>query len=468
MNTKTNLAIIVFIAAALGTGCAIVRPTNPFEEIAPLASSSNKIAMQSRGLSASDTLSLHRAIEIALASNPEIAATRWDAEAARARLDLAAAGRLPALDAVGAYTYNLDEQRLLPIRRPGDPTVLSREIVSGDLVLTLPLFTGGRLTSQVRAADFSLQAATHRAARNREEIIFNVSSVFFAILSRERVVAALEFSRTTLEKHLERVDALVAARKAAPVDRLRTEVRLADVTQRLAKEKNTLAVMRRMLVNLLGIECPVDSLSLRGSLETDLDGEIPDMSAALTAALERRRDYLSAQASLQSQARLLDAARASYWPSISLFGSYGTRWATGKIDGTGKNPDDIGRIGIALGIPLFEGGRIGAAVGAQKATLAAARERLRKLELQIRLEVETALFGLQSARERIEATRKAVDQARESLRIEQKRYELGKGTIVDVLDAQTALLDSETNYFQALADFHTARAQLKLATGEEQ
>lgn len=467
MDSKKMLLIAILLAAALGSGCAVVRPTDPFTEV---GSSSNpaKRAADVRGLSPRDTLSLHRAIEIALASNPEVAAARWDAEAARARLDIAAAGRLPTLDAVGTYTYNLDEQRLLPVRRQGDPTILSREIVSGDLVLSMPLFTGGRLMNQVRAADFSSQAAMHRAARSREELVFNVSSVFFGILSQQHVVSALDFSRVTLERHLARVDALVAARKAAVVDRMRTEVRLADVTQRLVKERNTLAVMRRMLTNLLGSECPVDSLSLQGNLETDLEGAVPDMGTTVTAALERRHDYLSAQAALQAQARLVDAARASYWPSISLLGSYGARWATGTIDGTGENPDDIGRIGLVLGIPLFEGGRIGATVGAQRAGLAAARERLRKFELQIRLDVETALLGLQSARERIEATRKAVDQARESLRIEQERYELGKGAIVDVLDAQAALLESETNYFRVLADFHTAWAQLKLATGEEQ
>jgi outer membrane protein TolC len=423
--------------------------------------------MKELRFSPGDSLDLTRAIEIALASNPDVAAARWSAEAARARFDIAAAGRLPTLDAVGGYTYNLDEQRLLPVRQQGDPTILGREIVSGDLVVSMPLFTGGRLVSQVRAADFLRQSADHQAARSREELVFNVSSVFFGILSQERLVLALEFSRGTLERHLARVDALVAARKAAPVDRMRTEVRLADVAQRLVRERNVLAVMRRVLVNLLAVHCSGDSLSLRGNLEMGLEAAIPDAGTTVAMALERRSDYLSARAALESQARLVDAARAAYWPNVSLIASYGGRWATGTVAGTGNNPDDIGRVGLVFGIPLFEGGRIGAAVQAQRAELAAARELLRKFEMQIRLDVETALLGLQSSRERIEAMQKAVDQARESLRIEQQKYELGKGAIVDVLDAQAALLESETNYYRALADFHTAWAQLRLAEGDE-
>jgi outer membrane protein TolC len=108
-----------------------------------------------------------------------------------------------------------------------------------------------------------------------------------------------------------------------------------------------------------------------------------------------------------------------------------------------------------------------ARISDQRAKLAAAQERLRKLELQIRLDVETALLNVNSSWERIEVTQKAIDQAMESFRIERLKYDLGKGAIVDVLDAQSALLESQTNYYRALADFHTAMAQLRLAMGEE-
>lgn len=463
-----NRMAMVGLLVVLSMGCAVTRPTDPFSNVGSTRDRSKRAeAVDPVLFSPVDSLSLSRAVEIALASNPEVAAARSDAEAALARYHIVAADRRPTLGAVGSFMYNLDAQRLLPVRRAGDPTILGEQIVSTDLVVMMPLFTGGRLVNEVRAADFLRQSAAHQAARTRAELVFNVSSMFFGILAQERMVAALDFSRETLERHLSRVDGLVAARKAAAVDRMRTEVRLADVTQRAVKERNVLAVMHRMLANLMGVECSADSFFLRGNLDMDLDAAVPDEDTTIAAALESRDDYLSARAALQSRARLVDAARAGYWPSVSLFGTYGARWAVGSFEGTANNPDDIGRLGLVFGVPLFEGGRIGAEVQARRAELRAAQERLRKFELQVRLEVETALLGLRSSRERIEATRKAVEQARESLRIEQQKYELGKGAIVDVLDAQAALLDSETNYYRALADFHTAGAQLKLAKGEE-
>jgi len=131
-----------------------------------------------------------------------------------------------------------------------------------------------------------------------------------------------------------------------------------------------------------------------------------------------------------------------------------------------KDAEDVGRIGIGVDLPLFEGGRTHARVREERAKLGASQERFRKLELQIRLEIETALSNVKSAFERVQTTEKAIDQARETLRIEREKYELGKGAIADVLDAQAALLEVETNLYRALADFNTAKAQVQLAMGE--
>jgi outer membrane protein TolC len=180
-----------------------------------------------------------------------------------------------------------------------------------------------------------------------------------------------------------------------------------------------------------------------------------------------RDDYLAAGSALEAQARNVEAARGGHSPIVFVQGSYGGRWAAGSPTGTGDELDDIGRIGLGAEIPLYQGGQVNSQVQEQRANLAAARERLRKLELQIRLDVETALLNVRSSQERIVAIRTSVEQAQESLRIEREKYDLGRGAIIDVLDAQSALLDSQTNYYRALADYNVATAQMKLAVGEQ-
>jgi len=105
-------------------------------------------------------------------------------------------------------------------------------------------------------------------------------------------------------------------------------------------------------------------------------------------------------------------------------------------------------------------------VDEENVKLAAQRERLLKLQLQIHLEIETAHANLTSALERLTSTGKAIELAQESLRIEQEKYALLRGTAQEVLDAQSALLDAQTNRIRALADANTSAAQLAFATGE--
>ncbi len=458
---------VLITLAVLGSGCALLHPTDPYAGMARHGQRQANGNMPAVRQSVQGPLTLDEAIRVALANNPEVAASRHDTAAAVARRDRVGGQRLPSLHAVGGYTRYDDGQRLAPASENGESGTFSKNIFAGDLVLRLPLFTGGRIASELRAAELLQAAAQNRLTRTREELVFNVASVFYGLLAQRRVIESLEFSKKALQKHLKRVTDLIAARKAAKVDQLRTEVRVADINQRLARERNVLAIQRRVLANLLGVEA---------RQELDPAGELKMSSPALgkadalvKQALVKRTDYLAARVVLEAQAKSVDAARAAHWPMIALQGAYGGRWAADPSDqpAGADRDDERGSIGIVIDIPVFKGKQIEANVREQRAKLAAAQERLRKLELRVRLEVESAILNITSANERVTATEKAVEQAKESLRIEREKYDLGKGSITDVLDAQSALLAAQTTYYRALADHETALAQLKLATGEQ-
>jgi len=466
--TRTSLLVIL---AALVPGCVLLEPTEPYGRVgARTAVGYDRPASFATAEPVKGPVTLKEAIRIALANNPEIAAVRHDIGAAQARRDVALGEVFPKVSVVGGYNYHLDDQRLVPARYNGEQGVFGDDIFSADLTVTMPLFTGGRLISEIKAAELLQKSAEHRLARSREELIFNVSSVFYGILAQRQVIESLEFSRKALQEHLKRIEELIMAQKSANVDRLRIEVRIANLEEKLAQENNLLSIQNRVLANLLGVKNEDEALFAQGELTMTEDQAVNGTNGYLTKALSQHPDYLASRADLEAQAKTVDAARADHWPTVSLQGAYGGRWAAGPSDhpsGTSSS-EDVGRIGLVAEFPIFEGGQIDARIREQKAKLAAARERLRDLELQIGLDVETARLNVTSSVERIRATEKAIEQAKESLRIEQEKYDLGKGAIVDVLDAQSALLESQTNYYRALADYKIAQAQLRFATGEEQ
>lgn len=457
----TMVTLVVFLSGCVFSqpsdhNVPIVRPTpsdNPKETLP-------ESQTQKGNVSVDGPLTLAQSVQLALANNPEIAATKWDVSAAVAKRATAQADRWPTLSFEAGYMHNLDDQRLVPARYTGEPGIFDTDMSRGDLIINLPLFTGGRITNTISAAELLEKSQEQRLARTREELVFNVSNTFYLMLGQLEVIRSLEFSVTAMEEHRMRVSELMEAQKAAKVDLLRTEVRLADLQQNLMKQRNVFAIEKRLLANLLGIDNLAESYSITGTLAIPPHNLMP-VQKLISVALNKRNDFLAAKASLEAQAKMVDVATAGYWPTVALHGSYGARLA-----GSGES-EDVGLIGLTMSVPLFEGGRTKGQINQELASLKAAQERLRKLQLQIRQEVETAMLDTQSSSKRIDATRWAIDQAKESLRIERMKYDLGSGSMTDLLDAQSALLQSETNYAGALADLHIALERLTLATGEK-
>ncbi len=406
-------------------------------------------------------LTLPRAIEIAIFNNPAITAAGYDAEAYMDQRDIAAGAVLPEINLRGGYAMFRDD-RLINPRRPGDYNVLkfSDELISGDIVLTMPLYTGGRLVNEIKAAELIAKSKKQQLYHSRAELIFNVQSVFYSILGQREVIESLIFSEKTLREHCNITERLVKAQKSANVDLLRTEVRLADIQQKLIYERNILNISTSVLVNLLGVDETSVPVSIDGELE--LCERPVALEQGFALAISNRQDYQSLKSQIEAQQKNLEIAKAKRLPEVSLQASYGNRW---DVDSTGNN--EVGEIGIYAELPLFDGGRIDAGIRQNRNRLYAQKETLRKLELQIRLEIKTATSNIESDFARIEVNRKAVEQAKESLRIEREKYELGKGAIVDVLDAQSSLLNCQMNHNKSIADYNTSIAQFYFVIGDE-
>jgi len=472
--------VVAVTIALIISGCAVLSPTDPYAPIPGIKASRVRIPTPSHPFPEKETapegqLTLERSIEIALANNPEVAATLWDVSVAGAREDQAKAARWPTVTYEGNYLKNLNSRPLFEVRFNAQRRIFSKQTSRGDVILKLPLFTGGRIINEIKAAELVRLAEENRLSRTRDELIFNVSSTFYGILSQEKVIESLKFSLNAMEEQRKKTAAMLEVAKVAKVDLLRTEVRLADLQQSLEKEKNVLEIQKRLLANLLGLDYEKAQVKIDGKLIFEKKGFSSEQLVPL--ALDRRPDYQAARDKVEAQAKRVDVARAGHAPNVNLVGSYGYR-GTGiagvsddrnALHTTERGPwyDDDGQVGVLLTLPLFEGGRITAKVKEEWAALAAAQERLRKLNLQVRQEVEVAVLDVRSSSERVKATEKAVEQARESLRIETLKYSLGSGSITDVLDAQSALLQTETTYYRALSDFRTAIARLKLAVGGE-
>ena len=203
-------ATMIIMAMAAVTGCATVHPTEPHAGLAaPAPRSAPSEASGKTGptsdaapsLKGENGLNLEQCIALALDNNPEVAATAWDAKAAAAEKDMQAGKRWPSVRLSGNYFHYQDAQRIVAPSVPSGASYFTGDLVTADLVIRLPLYAGGRITNGIRAAELLAQSAQHTLARTRKELVFNVSSTYYAILAQRRVLESLEFSRGVLEEH---------------------------------------------------------------------------------------------------------------------------------------------------------------------------------------------------------------------------------------------------------------------------
>jgi len=302
-------------------------------------------------------------IAYALTHNPEVSATAFDGQAASARTRQAQSAELPRISIEGGYALYQPDLRLIAASFNGELGVFGNNILATDLVLRLPLYAGGRLVAEMRAAELLEASTGQRLARSKGDLVYNISSLYFGQLAQMRLIESLDASAATLVSHLDQVNAMIAARKAARVDALRTEVKLADFRQRSLRERNTLAVQQRVLLNLMGAREASADFALAGTLSRPAS-EYRTTATLGESALEHRPDMIGARAEFDAQKARVEAARAGHRPTINLVAAVGNRSMVQPTQQPSGQPgsDTVSRIGITLEIPLYEGGRTTARV----------------------------------------------------------------------------------------------------------
>jgi outer membrane protein TolC len=155
-----------------------------------------------------------------------------------------------------------------------------------------------------------------------------------------------------------------------------------------------------------------------------------------------------------------DAARSAYLPQVTFHAAWevdrqrfvtrgGANWLTS----------------IGLRWNLFNGNSDKARIRESVSAAYRAQADERRVDSAVRLEVRRAWAALSAARQRIEVAQAAAEEAAESLRITQNRYQVGMTTVTDLLRNETAVLESRTRHLAAVHDERLAAAALQLAAG---
>lgn len=179
--------------------------------------------------------------------------------------------------------------------------------------------------------------------------------------------------------------------------------------------------------------------------------------------LRQRPDVRAAERRLAAQAARLDEARAARYPSLRLSGSIG--WEALSAQGIGDSGALARSLLASLTAPIFDAGRIRAAIGVQDARLEQSRVAYESAVLLALEDVENALTTLASAQERVTRLADAIAAARDTRAIADYRYQSGLADFLAVLDSQRTLLTLQDQQTLAGGDLAAAQVRLYKALG---
>lgn len=408
------------------------------------------------------TLSMEGAIRTALSTDgsAQVALGEEAVKQALSRKDLARSALLPHLSGTiqeRRATVNLEAmgirfRGLLPIPAKVGPfsTFDARASLQQRIVDFGSL---GRL----RAAGKGVETAEIQLENVKDTVAAAVAVAYLEVSRARASVESADAAVALAEELADLARSMKSAGTGTRVEVTRAAVQLADQQQRRLTAVNEQEKARLRLLRVMGLD-----LATRFEVERmagSAGAAYPEVENPLAEALRWRTDY-RAQQVLEESARLsYRAVRAERYPTLSGFADYGS---------IGPTPGDAiptWTMGLAVDIPVFDGGAVDARRGEAASRYRTEQLKTRELARQIELEVRTALHDLSVAQDQVAVADGGLDLARQELDQARRRYASGVATSLEVTDAQSRLKRAEENRISALFQYNLARISLADASG---
>ncbi len=397
----------------------------------------------------------------------ELQRNSFNLQAAAARLDMALAqARINGADVFPSISAGVSATRSrqnligfpIPSAKNGILTIRSNSFgISTNISWELDLW--GRVRSARSAALANAQAAGADYAAAWNSLIGQTAKAWFAAIEAQRQVELAESTLSVLKTSREQIYTRYSRGLRPSLDYILAKSNVAAAEAVLQQRRQILEQVQRQLELLLG-RYPAAEISIARSLpepEEDIPAGIP------VSLLLRRPDVIAAERRLAAAGASLKQARAALFPRISLSAGGGT--TTKEFSDLLNSDLVVWSLASNLLQPIFQGGRLRATVALMSAQQRLALAQYSQSALTAYTEVENALASVRYLSRQEEALRVATEEALESRRLAEQRYNTGLADLITVLEAQRRAYDAESQLLRIRRQKLDARIDLYLALG---
>lgn len=410
-------------------------------------------------------LTLERAIDIALAENPTIRVADKDVELKKIADREAWQELLPEVNVTGNLQHTLLAAEM---NLGGNKFKMGQDntnTVAAAATLSVPLFAPAVYQNMKLTKD-DIRLAQEKSRASRLDLVNQVTKAFYSAMLSQDALSVMEESYRISKENFEVVNAKWQQGAVSEYDKISAEVQMRAMSSSLTEAQTGLTLSQLQLRVLMGVTENV-SLGINDSLSRyEAALALPEPSAGadeLTNNSSMRQLDLN-QALLERQLKL---QRTNFMPTLALQlqGQYQSLYNKGwELWNYHYAPS--ASFAIALNIPIFKASNW---TGLKKTKLQIAQldDTRTDTRRQLGMAAESYRQNMVSSIAQVGSNSEAVRQAAKAVDISQKRYEVGRGTILEVNQSQVALTQSRLTYNQSIYDYLTNRADLDYTLGRE-
>ena len=433
MITNTTTAVIL---AALGIAAAVAAPSR---------------AIAQTGVDSVPVVTLADARRRAGTVNPDVATARGRLTTAEWQRRAALAGMLtPNLTAGGSYTHFSE-----PFFNFGTGDI-SPNATSATLEASYVVVGAGKF-GELRSSRAAVESAEANETAVRFRTALATDAAYFAVLADRELSRVAAERRRRAEEQFGIARVRVLAGEAISSDSLQLLLEVNRARLAILSRDSALVISRLRLGRHVGLNGPVDA----APIDTVIPPPLPLTQEQLIAEVRSRGpDVEAARADERSASAIVSAERERYLPEIRVAAMTGAYDAELFPSATKRS-----QIAVNVALPIWNGGQRELAVARARADRSITRAVRADRERAAGELVAQAYHGYLTSRAGIELALVGVAVSTENFRVQRARYREGATTILDLMEAQVALSESEATLVQARYSTRLALAQIEALLG---
>jgi len=408
-------------------------------------------------------INLAEAVDLARRNSLIRVQARGRSRAASAAVRSAYGAYIPTLSITGGGTRQLpetgDRTRIdngQVIVLPATPWSYNTSISS-----SLQLFDGGRRLYELHQAHAEEDASETNENQQQFQAVLDAKQQYFNVLAWREAEAAAVAQLEQAEQQLKTAVLRVRAGSATRSDSLRSVIQVSDARLTLSEARNNVVVANASLTRAVGSEVPVtaaaeDSTSLVG---------ISVSEAELVKLVERSPSVQQAEAELDVASAGQKVARTGYIPTVNASYNYSGSGTERPFAFGTEDFDYNGALRLSFNIPIFDQFVREESVVRANVAKDNAEASLRDAKLAAQQSLAQALADYRNAEERAFTQTATLSTAEEDYRVQERRYQVGASTLLDLLASQTQVNQARQALIRARFDQRVAKAQLEALVG---